>query len=120
MSALLDELAQLIGRPAAFAVIGAYGGTRFHVPKVAHATHPLVASIGESLFEALCKTYGGEVLDLPLPPTSETKRLRIIELDAAGGTTREIALACGCTERHVRNVLAEDELRRAHARAGAR
>jgi hypothetical protein len=115
----LDDIAALIGRPGALAIISIWGGGRLYIPRTATPTHPIADVVGELMLERLCARHGGDVLELPLPPTAAARRRRILELEQAGGTTREIAFATGCTERYVRKVLAAEELRKAETRATA-
>lgn len=101
----LRRLAEIIGPAAAVRLAEIYGGTDSnHVPKKARRDHPWVQVIGLDKMELLCKAIGPSKIDIPRGTFRDLKKARIIGSD---GSSREIALRIGCTERYVRMVRAD-------------
>lgn len=107
-SAIFDQVAAVIGSGDALKLCARFGGTDLYVPHEVGQGHPIVAAIGIDAARLLSRNFTGETLGLPnLSHKREMvrRRRRVLELAAAGEmTARQIALATGYTERHVRNI----------------
>lgn len=79
-----------------------YGGTDSnYIPKRARRDHPFVQIIGLDKMELLCREFGPGKIDIPRGTFRDLKKAQIMETD---GSSREVALGIGCTERYVRMV----------------
>jgi hypothetical protein len=103
-SAVLDEIADLIGSGCAERLVTMFGGTRLYIPCMPEPGDELSVAIGHEAALKLARVYGSDRIELPNPPP---RRTRIIELRASGASIDAIALALRCTRRRVFQVLAE-------------
>lgn len=104
-SALVDELAQVIGQPSLMKLCEAFGGTKLYVPARFTATHPIAATIGMKAATILSEHYYGTMIDLP---KAHLRRTRVLEMAQSGTMTiADAARACDYTERRVYQLLAE-------------
>ena len=101
-----DALIELIGRDAADRLSAERGFHGIYIPHRPGPNSPLVVTVGQGAADVLARAYGGETLTVPIGPG---KRARIRSLRAQKLTIGAIAQACGCTKRHVYEVLAEAE-----------
>lgn len=108
-SAVLDEIAELIGNGCAERLVTMFGGTRLYISCTPEPGDELSAAIGHEAALKLARVYGSDRIELPNPPP---RRTRIIELRASGASIDAIALALRCTRRRVFQVLAEARRRR--------
>ncbi len=98
----LRRLAEVIGPAAAVRLAEAFGGTEGnYIPMTAKIDHPFVAVIGLDRMEKLCEAFGGRDLDIPKGVFRDLKKSRILD---ARGSSREVALRVGATQRYVRRV----------------
>lgn len=107
-SAIFDQVAAVIGSADALKLCARFGGTDLYVPHAVSPEHPIVLTVGLDAARLLSANFTGETLGLPnLSHRREVTRRRrqVLDLFAAGKmTARQIALATGYTERHVRNI----------------
>lgn len=101
---LLEQLVGLLGGPAAEKLLADFGGHELYVPQAPGEHHPITVSIGVKAAALLADDYAGARLKVPLP---RDKAQRILQLDAEGMKTRDIARAVRCTERWVQIVRAD-------------
>ncbi len=102
--AMLDELVRTIGADGAGRLIAAFGGARLYIPHSPEPGDALSEAVGHATALALASVFGGDRIDVPNPPP---RRVRILQMRAAGASVDSIALALGCTRRRVFQVLAE-------------
>lgn len=69
-----------------------------YVPAEAHSGHDLAKVIGLRGMQALCKVYSGEYITVP---NGGVQKEQILQMLNQGKKKREIASACGVTERYV-------------------
>lgn len=103
---LFPQVAAAIGVEAATGLSRVLGGRRIYIPRVAGPHHPLSEGAGQAAAEIICGMLSGRFLDVPL---TAGKRARIIELSRAGRRRADVASIVGCSERHVYQVLADEE-----------
>ena len=105
---VLQEIAEVVGEEAAFAIAAARGGTQVYIPPVPPSDHCLCKLIGVELARLLADklTMGikGLRLELPLGPASHAAqvRARVDAMIKAGASERDIALATRYTIRAIR------------------
>lgn len=98
------ELCETIGEGSATALCEGFGGVSKYVPSD-HRRGGLSEKLGEEAAKALSARYGGSSLMLPnVRKRPEPKKIRIIQLLAAGWSIRRIALEVGTTEAWVKMV----------------
>jgi Homeodomain-like domain len=108
-SSMLGELAAAIGEEAAAQLVAAFGGTRLYVPHFPGPAEALSNAIGWEAARRLAQVYGGDRVDVPNPTP---RKVRILEMRAAGFSVDAIARELGCTRRRVFQVMAEDRAKR--------
>jgi len=102
----LRMIAEVIGPELALELARKAGGIDdVHIPREPTPTHPWAQALGHEHFAALCRALGGQSLNVPRGAFVAWKTREIIELAEQGFTTRQIALRCGVTARHVRRTL---------------
>ncbi|HYH17592.1 MAG TPA: hypothetical protein VD995_03140 [Azospirillum sp.] len=104
MPGILGDLARAGHVDAAWKLVQAWGGTKRKVPANPRLGQPLVELIGLEAAQVLAAIYPGEQVDVPNAKSTKALKQHILR---ATGTTRQIAMELGCTERHVRKVNAE-------------
>jgi hypothetical protein len=103
MSSSRQALTELLGADAVARLLAAFGGTELYIPSVPnmHACHPIAQSVGLDAAMLLAKQYGtgrgGYRISLPV----NMKRDLILE---SAGSSREVALKVGCSQRYVYSV----------------
>jgi hypothetical protein len=102
---MLDELAELIGRPGALALCALYGGRRLYIPATVDPAHPLVLLLGDLMAGRLAARFGRETIDVPLPPVTAARAAEARRLRAQLLTLDEIADELGVTRRSVCRLL---------------
>ncbi len=100
---MLQIIAKRVGLPAAQTLAEAVGGVETYIPKNPEADHPLAKLIGLDKLNALSLAFGGCKV---IVPRGTQRNLKVV-LAETGGSTREAALATGCTQRYVKKVRAE-------------
>lgn len=100
---MLQVIAKRVGLPAAQALANAVGGVETYIPVHPAADHPLARLIGLDKLTALSLVFGGTKI---IVPRGAQRNLKVVLADTAG-STREVALATGCTQRYVKKVRAE-------------
>ena len=103
----LDQLADVIGRPGALALAAVAGGGRFYVPMAPSPGSWLVDLLGDMQVARLVARFGGDTLDLPLPPVSAARAALVREMRAENYSVDEIADRVGLCRRSVFRILAE-------------
>lgn len=91
-------LCAVLGKDMGETLCANRGGVPMYVPRTAHTGHELAKIIGLKGMEALCAAYKGEYITVP---ASGVRKEQILRMLSEGRTKREIALACGVTERYV-------------------
>lgn len=99
------DVAEVIGEAATMRLCERFGGVRFYVPRTIGPNDPIALAIGREGANRLAEYYHGTNIDLP---KAYLGRQRVVELKAQGLNAREIALATGYTDRHVRHILTDD------------
>lgn len=105
-SQILDDLAEVIGEEAAFALGWAYLGLRLYIPRDPASEPGLAEAVGEELALKVCDTFHGTLI--PFPSTVVIER-RVRMMAAQPGMTRfEIARQLKIRERRVYAILERD------------
>jgi hypothetical protein len=104
--ALLNQLADTLGRQAALTVAGALGGSHIYVPSKIDRHHWLAQLLGFDLASALVRELSSGVgcrISIPLGPYAEKANLksRIDALDSLKLTARQISNALHIAQRTV-------------------
>lgn len=104
---VLADIARIAGEEAARRVAGAVGGTRVYIPPVPGADHWLSQLVGLEAARKIADHFGAGFparIDIPLGDTGfiASQQARIDAMILAGRSERDIALACGYTDRGVR------------------
>ncbi|MDC7787988.1 winged helix-turn-helix transcriptional regulator [Rhodoplanes sp. TEM] len=97
------RLAEVIGVPAALALIEAFPGLRVYVPKA--PTERIVSAIGTAAAAQLARAYGGEYLKVP-----SAKPWRVAIYRGRGLSYAEIARRTGLSEDGVWRILSRAEM----------
>lgn len=108
LSGHLGELVRRGFGGAAVRLVLEWGGSKRYVPHNPQPGSALVEIVGLSAALALSELAGGDYYDVP-PRTildGETLKQQILK---EGGSTREVAVKLGTTERHVRRVRRDGE-----------
>ncbi|MTW19111.1 hypothetical protein GJ689_23205 [Rhodoplanes serenus] len=92
------RLAEVIGEPAALALIEAFPGLRIYVPR--SPTERIMAAIGAEAAAQLARAYGGEYLKVPA-----AKQWRVTIYRTRGLSYADIARRVGSTEDGVWRIL---------------
>lgn len=109
---LFRELIDVVGEPAALALVSARPGLRVYIPNVNWLGNQpdnwLVQLLGEPLALKLGARYGHTWLKLPKLDSiqREARHRAIIAAHAGGESTPELAIRFGYTERHIERILA--------------
>ncbi|MDB4352274.1 hypothetical protein OAA60_02470 [Porticoccaceae bacterium] len=106
---LLQELADLIGLPAALKLAGAYPGVPVYIPSKPHQGHHLSTIVGYDNLKRLSEVYGQSHLKMPNMTIRKMKHQIVQDLRAEGKSIREAALATGFTTRRVEQLCASDK-----------
>jgi Mor family transcriptional regulator len=109
LPAIIQELEQLIGLPAALQLVENFPGVKVYVPKGdLPDDHRLCEIVGIANAAKLVQEYAGELLDIPrclvIMRTKRNTDLRK-KYDAGTHSARDLALEYSLTERHVWNIL---------------
>lgn len=109
----LDELIEVVGEPAALALVQAMGGTRFYVREHIPEDSPIAEAIGleaaQILASHIATGIGGLAVEIPRGPAGQMAqyRRRLLERAATPGLTEsEIAREMGVHGRTVRRARA--------------
>lgn len=97
------RLAEVIGVPAALALIEAFPGLRPYIPK--QPTERIIAVIGPEAAEKLARAWGGEYLKVP-----SAKPWRVTIYRGRGFSYADIALRVGLSEDGVWRILSRAEM----------
>lgn len=95
-----DELVDLLGPAAAFALIEHWAGRLIYIPRVMADDHRLVAVLGIGPARSLAASRGGETIKVPL-----AKSWRILAYRARGDSYSDIAGRLLCTTSTVGSTL---------------
>lgn len=109
------QVAEVIGDEAAHKLARDFGGTRLYIPSEPCESHPLTLSVGREVALVIAEKFAGEELVIPMYKSRAERRLDrelILKLRTHHRSIAAIARQVGCSERHVYNVLAENEARR--------
>ncbi len=106
----MDDIADAIGEIAAGALARHFGGTALYVPRSIGEHHPIRVAIGREPADRLAAWAGGGTIAIPKQPE---RRARVIALRRAGALTiPQIARETGFSERHVYQLLRDDDAKR--------
>lgn len=97
------RLAEVIGEPAALALIEEFGGLRTYVPK--HPTERIVAAIGAEAAAKLAAAWGGEYIPVPL-----ARAWRVMVYRSRGQSYPAIARRVGLSEDGVWRILSRADM----------
>lgn len=105
-SAIVTELIEFVGYPAAIELVRRWGGRRLRVPNHVHDDHPITLAIGLEPAERLATFYGSTELELPAERNAllEMRNTKICQELEGGDSTRAVAERYGLTARHVRHI----------------
>lgn len=106
LPASVQDLVDVIGLPAALAIVEARGGVRLSVPAQATADHWLAELIGLPALEALVAVYAREEIEVPRCAAA-LRALREREIVAEyerGASNAELARKYQYTERGIRKL----------------
>lgn len=100
------ELADVVGDAAAAMLCRNLAGLTVYVPRpeAIGEDHRLARLIGQAAARQLAQVYGTTNIEFPL---LAAKRRRVLDLKAQGLDNRTIARSLWCTDRFVREVIAE-------------
>jgi hypothetical protein len=98
------NVAGIIGDAATMALCERFGGVRLYIPRHISPTNPIAQAVGIDAANRLAEYLHGTNIDLP---KAYLGRRRVIEMKGQGFNARQIALATGYTDRHVRHILAD-------------
>lgn len=101
-SRILDELAEVIGETAALDLAWAFRGIVLYIPKNPDTEPRIAEAIGDELAARLCEALWRVSVYMPF---TEILRRKVLALDAANVSRREIALQLGIAERRVYRIL---------------
>lgn len=101
-SRILDDLAEVIGEEAAFALAWEFRGQRLYVPKDPQVEPLIARAIGEALAAKFCDAFWRTTIYLPM---REATRRKVHTLARSGMTRREIARVAKIAERQVYRLL---------------
>lgn len=107
---VLQELADLIGLPAALKLAAAYPGVPVYIPSKPHQGHHLSSIVGFENLKRLAEVYGQSHLKMPNMTVRKMKHQVVQALRAEGKSIREAALATGFTTRRVEQLCASDKI----------
>lgn len=96
-------VAEVIGEDATMKLCEYFGGVRFYVPRQIGPNNPIAVAIGQAAADKLAEYFHGTDIDLPKAYLGHRK---VVEMKEQGYNARQIALATGYTDRHVRHILA--------------
>lgn len=105
---VLEDIARIAGDEAARRVAAAVGGTRVYIPPRPGPDHWLSKLVGQEAARLIGDHFTAGILgarvDIPLGDTGfvASQRARIDAMILAGRSERDIARACGYTDRGVR------------------
>ena len=105
---VLDDIARIAGDEAARQVAAAVGGTRVYIPPRPGPDHWLSKLVGQEAARKIGDHFtagmAGARVDIPLGDTGfvSSQRAKIDAMIIAGRSERDIARACGYTDRGVR------------------
>ncbi|WP_067734465.1 hypothetical protein [Novosphingobium naphthalenivorans] len=101
-SQILDDLAEVIGEEAAFALGWEYIGLRLYIPRDPASEPGLASAVGEELARKVCDTFHGTLI--PFPHKAVIER-RVLQLADQGKTRFDIARQLKMRERRVYEIL---------------
>lgn len=101
-SQVLDDIAEVIGEQAAFALAFEFRGQKFYVPQEQGGEPRIAKAIGEELARQFCSAFWRLTMYLPF---REALRREVRRLAATGITRREIARHLHIAERQVYRLL---------------
>ncbi|WP_374410613.1 hypothetical protein [Novosphingobium colocasiae] len=101
-SIVLDEIAEVLGFAATFALAEEFMGERVFVPKSPQTLPRLAAAIGENAASKMCEIFYGTVIQFP---TKFVIERRVLDLAARGVTKQEIARRLKIREARVYTIL---------------
>lgn len=102
-SEILDDLAEVIGVEAAFALAWEFRGLRLYVPKDPKVEPGIAAAIGEDRAGQFCRVFGGTTVTFPM---REVNRRKVHHLRYVKGLTHhKIAREMRISERQVYHLL---------------
>jgi hypothetical protein len=100
----LQEMAETLGVAIVLKLIAVYGGTETSFPQNPGEDHPVLLALGKEDGKALCDYIAGGVIYIPHMRPRKSARADVLALQSEGKERREIALALGISQRHVRRV----------------
>lgn len=106
MSSVHDDIVRLIGEDRALSLIERLGGAAVYVPATPKRGSQLVLAIGMQASAVLCKSFGGERLDLPSLSAlqAQHRRCQVIGDLRDGHSVSDVARRNGLSARHVRRI----------------
>ncbi len=101
-STVLDEVAEVLGEEATFALAEEFMGERTYIPKSHVGERRIVEAIGEEQARRLCDVFYGTLISFPVKLVIER---RVLEMDRQGLTRKETARRLKIRERRVYDIL---------------
>ena len=104
----IDLLAQATNPMLAMALLEHFPGIELRVPHKMHEEHELALALGIEYATHLCLYAGGSQVNIPTkhPASKHHLQHRVARMKQQGKTGKQIALACGISQRHVRRLAA--------------
>jgi hypothetical protein len=110
------EMAEVAGLDTALKFAELYGGRRVYIPKNPPKNHYFCGLIGWPAVELLARHYGGQ--DIEINKCDNLRRAIVVRQFMNGVTTSVLAIRNRCTERTIRNWVANSAGNTPQARAG--
>jgi len=110
-SALLDDIAVVIGTDAALRLSWRFRGQDLYIPRTIDRAPAIVKLLGPDLAQQLCDNYHGTTVGIPRGPGEKTMVLALAE---EGLTRQKIADRLGIGERQVYRILQRQDDPRQH------
>lgn len=103
------DLIEVVGIPAALAIVRERGGIRLYVPHLADPEHQIAEWIGIDAMQALVDVFAGEEIEIPRCDRAlrAERAYHIGQRYDAGESQAELARAYAMTERNIKLILAK-------------
>jgi len=107
----LREIAEVIGLPAALALVTLHGGRRLYIPIKFPASNSLLQYLGSETCDKLSQAFGGDYLAIPraIAVNRKTRNEQILQDHRNKATVAALAQKYDMTERNVWIILARSK-----------
>lgn len=105
------DIGETYGLSLVFKLVREYGGVRLLVPMELTEGHEMIERLGQEDAQKVFEHCRGDRIDVPRSLVSKKCRDEMVSrMQADNARQADIARACGCTDRTVRNVLKRKQL----------